>query len=715
MSESFFSASWYRVEGLRPRLRSHLRVHRHQYRGHTWYVLQDLATDRFHRFSPEAYALIGLMDGRRTVHEIWEQASERLGDEAPTQHDVIGLISQLHAGDALLFDQAPDMAELSNRSATQVRRKRYNQLANLFSWRSPLCDPDRFLTRWLPLVRPFISKMGLVLWTALVMGGVVLGGIHWPDLSHNFFDQALAPQNLVWLWLLFPLLKLCHELGHGFMAKAFGAEVHELGVMMLVCTPVPYVETTAAWGFRNKWHRILVSGAGMMVELALASLALLVWINAEPGVVRMLAYNTILIAGVSTVIFNANPLLRFDGYFMLMDFLEIPNMKHRAGRYFAYLTERYLLGQHEAELPEATVGERIWFVLYGAASSLYRIVVVVGILLFLGDQMPLLAVLFALFTGGMLVVVPIGKGLSFLLTSPRLHLIRARALATVVCLVAALAGVVGFIPVPFRTVTEGVVWLSDEAMVRAGTDGFVDRVVARPGSHVEAGEVLLLCTNVELRAQLSVLEARLQELRARHTEQEPTDRTKAQILEEEMKYVTQERDRIRERVDYLVVRSKQAGTFVVPREQDLPGKYVHQGDLIGQVLDLRTVTVRTLVPQQEIDLVRHQLEGVEVRLAEQVAKAQPASLVRLVPAATNQLPSPALGSQGGGQAPLAPADDKGLTALDRFFQADLTLPNSMALLDAGGRAYVRFDHGAMPLMSQWIRQLRQLFLARFNV
>lgn len=248
-------------------------------------------------------------------------------------------------------------------------------------------------------------------------------------------------------------------------------------------------------------------------------------------------------------------------------------------------------------------------------------------------------------------MVPIGKGLSFLLTSPRLHLIRARALATVVCLVAALAGVVGFIPVPFRTVTEGVVWLSDEAMVRAGTDGFVDRVVARPGSHVEAGEVLLLCTNVELRAQLSVLEARLQELRARHTEQEPTDRTKAQILEEEMKYVTQERDRIRERVDYLVVRSKQAGTFVVPREQDLPGKYVHQGDLIGQVLDLRTVTVRTLVPQQEIDLVRHQLEGVEVRLAEQVAKAQPASLVRLVPAATNQLPSPALGSQGGGQAP----------------------------------------------------------------
>ncbi|MCW5799847.1 MAG: hypothetical protein KIT40_15220 [Nitrospira sp.] len=715
MAESFFSASWYRVEGLKPRLRSHLRVHRHQYRGQTWYVLQDLATDQFHRFSTEAYGIIGLMDGRRTIQEIWEQASERLGDEAPTQNDVIGLISQLHASDALFFDAPPDMAELSKRSITQARRKRYTRLANLFSWRMPLCDPDRFLARFLPLVRPFISAPGLLCWGILVGMGLLCGGIYWTDLFHNFSDQALAPQNLVLLWLLFPLLKLCHELGHGFMAKAFGAEVHELGVMLLVFTPVPYVETTAAWGFRSKWQRILVSAAGMMVELALASLALIVWINAEPGIVRVLAYNTILIAGISTVLFNANPLLRFDGYYMLMDYLEIPNMKHRAGRYFSYLAERYLLGQPEAEMPQATIGERFWFLLYGTAASLYRIVVVVGILLFLGDQFPPVAILFAIFTGVMMIVVPLVKGANYLFTSPQLHRGRVRAVVTVVCLVAALTGLVGFVPVPFRTLTEGIVWLPDDAMVRAGTDGFVTQVVATSGAQVQAGEVLFICQNSDLLTQLNVLESRLQELKARHTEQEPQDRTKAAIIEEEMKYVSQERDRIRERVGHLIVRSKQAGTFVTTRAEDFPGKYVHQGDLMGQVLDLRTVTVRTVVAQGEIDLVRYQLQSVDVRLAERLSNTQPAALVRLVPAATNQLPSAALGSQGGGQIPLEPSDDKGLTAMGRFFQADLTLANSMALMDAGGRAYVRFNHGSIPLFTQWTRQLRQLFLARFNV
>ncbi len=314
-----------------------------------------------------------------------------------------------------------------------------------------------------------------------------------------------------------------------------------------------------------------------------------------------------------------------------------------------------------------------------------------------------------------MVVGPVVKGATYLFTSPRLHLVRTRAVVTVVCLVAALVGVVGFVPVPFRTVTEGIVWLSDDAMVRAETEGFVTQVVATPGSQVQAGDVLFICRNADLRAQLNVLNSRLQELKARHTEQEPNDRTKAAIIEEETKYVTQERDRIRERVERLVVRSKQSGTFVTPRAEDFPGKYVRQGDLMGQVLDLRTVTVRTVVPQGEIDLVRYQLESVDVRLAERLPATQPAALVRLVPAATKQLPSAALGSQGGGQVPLEPSDEKGLTAMGRFFQADLTLANSMGLMDAGGRAYVRFHHGWMPLSAQWTRQVRQLFLARFNV
>jgi putative peptide zinc metalloprotease protein len=120
MAGEFFSASWYRVERLKPRLRSHVRLLRQEYRGATWYVLQDLASERFHRFASAAYLLIGLMDGRRTVREIWEAATATLGDEAPSQDDVIRLLSQLHAADLLVCNVAPDAAELSQRAEPAV-------------------------------------------------------------------------------------------------------------------------------------------------------------------------------------------------------------------------------------------------------------------------------------------------------------------------------------------------------------------------------------------------------------------------------------------------------------------------------------------------------------------------------------------------------------------------------------------------------------------
>jgi len=712
----FFSPSWYRVSSLKPRLRTHLRLHRHQYRGQVWYVLQDFASDRFHRFPSQVYFVIALMDGRRTVHQIWEMAMARLGDDAPTQQEIITLISQLHAIDGLVMSgTVPDTAELTRRSAKQTRREWMSRLMNVFAWRFPLCDPDRFLTRFLPVVRPFLGPISAVAWLAVVSVAFVAGLTHWTDLSRDVMDQVMAPQNLVLLWLLFPIIKLVHELGHAFVTKVFGGEVHELGIMLLVFTPVPYVEASAAWGFENKWKRVLVGAAGMIVELFLAALALFIWLEAEPGIVRMSAYNVMLIAGVSTVLFNANPLLRFDGYYMLMDFLEIPNLKGRATRFFGWLYERYILLQREAEMPISTAGERAWFLAYASASSVYRVLVVVGILLFLGDRFPLAAVVFAGLTAVTMIGIPLVKGLNFLLTNPRLHRVRIRAVLTTACLVCGIVLIIGGVPVPFHTVAEGVVWLPDEAYVRAGTNGFVKEVIAKPGSRVELDEVLLICENPELAAQLDVTSQRLLELEARRTEKLPSDLVKAAILEEEIRYATQEHARARERADQLTVRSRRAGTFVAPVAVDLPGRFVHQGELLAHVVDLDTITVHAVVGQGEIDLIRHDLEQVEVRLAEGVTSAVQAVLHRIVPAASTQLPSAALGSEGGGSVPMDPSDPERTTAMQRVFEVDLVLASDVHVVNAGGRVYVRFAHQWRPFSSQWSRQLRQLFLSRFHV
>ncbi|MGH2360095.1 MAG: hypothetical protein ACRDGM_06075, partial [bacterium] len=440
-----------------------------------------------------------------------------------------------------------------------------------------------------------------------------------------------------------------------------------------------------------------------------------VWVSVEPGSVRTLAYNTILIAGISTVIFNANPLLRFDGYYILADFLEIPNLRQRANTYLGYLCERYLFGRDDAQAPHATSGERAWCVTYAVSSFLYRIVVVVAILLYLTDQLFVLGVLFAVMTAFTWFALPLGKGFKYLFTSPRIRRVRGRAVAVSAALTAVVVLVLALIPVPFRTRAEGVVWIPDEAIVRAEVDGFVERVVATPGSRVRPGDLLVLCHDFAVETDVKVLEAQLQEIKARIREQMVDDLVKAKMLEEEQHYIEERLARARERHTELVIRSKTGGTFVLPKADDLPGRFVKRGDVLAHVVDLGTITVRTIVDQNDIDLIRHEIRAVQVRLAERLAEPMTARVKRLVPAASIDLPSPALGSEGGGRVPLDPHDPKGQKSMKKLFQVDLELPAQHGVLNVGGRVYVRFDHGWDSLVAQWYRQGRQLFLARFNV
>jgi putative peptide zinc metalloprotease protein len=373
MDKSIFSPSWYRVAGLKPRLRSHLEIHRHHYRGELWYVLQDHSSGRLQRFTPAAYLLIGLMDGKRTVQEIWDAVRERLGEDAPTQEEVIRLFSQLHAVDALQADVLPDTTEMLKRFEKRRYSKWKQNLRSPLFMRFALLDPERFLAKFMPLVRPIYSWAGAIIWLAVVGYAVFLVGIHWPELTENIADRVLAPQNLFILWLTFPFLKAFHEFGHAFAVKKRGGEVHEMGIMLLVFTPIPYVDASAASAFRNKRERVLVGAAGMIVEIFLAAIALFVWINVEPGPVRAVTYNIILIAGISSLLFNGNPLLRYDAYYILGDLLEIPNLGSRGIRYVLYLLQRYLLGVRDTEPPMSAPGERAWFVTYTIAAFFYRI------------------------------------------------------------------------------------------------------------------------------------------------------------------------------------------------------------------------------------------------------------------------------------------------------------------------------------------------------
>jgi putative peptide zinc metalloprotease protein len=715
MSQSLFSPSWYRVAKLTPSLRAHAQIHRQEYRNETWYVLQDPTSERYHRFSPAAHFVIGLMDGKRTVQEIWDVALHKLGDDAITQDEFIQLLGQLHAADVLQCDVPPDTHEMFRRRERLRQRKWQQKVMSVFAWQIPLIDPERFLARFVGVVAPLFTKIGFVVWLLVVGGAVLVAGSHWTELTHSTFDQLLAPRNLIMIWLLFPVIKALHELGHAFAVKAFGGEVHEMGVMILVLTPVPYVDASAAWAFRSKWQRVVVGGAGMAVELVIAALALAIWVNAEPGTTRSLAYNTMLIAGVSTVAFNANPLLRFDGYYMLMDFLEIPNLRTRANQYLAYLAERHLFGRSDAQPPTSTRGERVWFVGFSVTSFVYRILVVLAILVYVGEISFLLGVIFAVLTATVWFAIPSIKIVDYLANSPRIRRVRSRAVTATALVVGGLLALIFVVPVPERTMTEGIVWVPDEGLVRAGADGFVQKIIAKPDTWVKKGNPLLEIYDRDIATEVRVLEARLQELQARHREQAVTDKVKAQILDEEMAYVRSKLEHAKERSGELIVNAKADGRFVLPRAVDLQGRYVHKGELMGHVVNIDTVTIRAVLSPEDIDLVRGSTKGVDVRLAERLGAPSHAKVARLVPGASQRLPSAALGTTGGGPLAVDPSDSSGRKTLQKFFEIELKLPPEERTLDVGGRAYVRFHHGWEPIGFQWYRKARQLFLSRFNV
>ncbi len=715
MSDTLFSPSWYRVAALKPRIRAHARILRQSYRGKVWFVLQDFAAERSHRFSPAAHHFIGLMDGDRTVQEIWESTSAYLGDEAPTQEEVIQLLGQLHAADALLCDVPPDTMEVFRRHERHERSLWKRRLWTPLALRFPLIDPDRFLERTMPWVQPLFGWFGILLWLAVVGTGVVLAASHWTDLTEDIGDRVFAPANLVLLWFVYPVVKSLHELGHAYATRRWGGEVHEIGVMLLVLTPVPYVDASSAWGFADKRKRMLVGAAGIAVELFLGALALFVWLAVEPGAVRAIAYNVMLISGVSTLLFNGNPLLRFDGYYVLADGLEIPNLGTRANQYLGYLLQRYVFGVGDAHCPAQSTGERIWMGVYGIASFVYRIFIMFVIITFIVGKFFFIGVLLAIWAVATQVLMPVGKGVAFLLNSPNLRRQRGRALAISALLALTVAGLLFVVPAPSWTRAEGVIWVPEEAEVRAGADCFVERLLAPVDSQVVSGQPLIQAEDPFLPAHVAVLEAQLQELVAQYDAALPTDRVQTAQILEEMDAVKADVKRSREREAELILHSSVSGRFVVANAVDLPGRFVSKGQLVGYVVEPKALTARVVLAQDDIAQVREHTRAVEVMLADWGADPVPAQIRREVPGASAQLPTAALGSSGGGRVPVDPRDSKGVTALGRIFQLDLTLPAEVRSAYLGARVFVRFDLGYEPAGFQMYRALRRLLLRQFNV
>jgi putative peptide zinc metalloprotease protein len=460
---------------------------------------------------------------------------------------------------------------------------------------------------------------------------------------------------------------------------------------------------------------MLVGAAGILVEAFLGSLALFVWLSVEPGNISAIAYSIMLIGGVSTVLFNGNPLLRFDGYHILGDALEIPNLGNRSNAYLMYLMQRYVLRARNATSPVTAPGERFWLPAYGLAAFAYRMFIMIAIVVFVASKFFFVGVLIAMWSLFALIVMPFWKAGKFLVSSPVLARRRGRAVLFSALAVGLLVAFFGLFPAPLRTQVEGVVWLPEQSMVRAGTDGTMVKLLAEPNSIVRAGDPLLELEDSFLPVRVRLLESRLEELEMTQALQRENDLVMAQNTREQIFEVQENLDRAIERLGKLTIRAPADGVFVVPADSDLPDQFLRQGQLVGYILNPEEFLVRIVVPQDHIALVRENTRGVRLRLAGDVSKVYDSAIARQVPGATDRLPNAALGTSGGGDVIVDPRDNEGLTTLQKVFQFDVSLPGDQVIEQVGGRVYVRFDHGTAPLGTQIYNAIRRLLLRQFNV
>ena len=502
---------------VRVRLRPNLIVTAQHQAGQTWHVVKDPVSLGYFRLDDRQRYLVGLMDGSRTLDDIQRLFEDRFRPDRLTLEELEHFTAQL-LNSGLAQNESPQAGRLLfERSEKQRRAVRQAAFLNFLNIKIPLFDPDALLTRLLPRVG-FLFTFGFL----LVACGIVLAALgllvtHWDEFLARLpsYREFFSWQTILWLWLALGLVKIVHELGHGLCCKAHGGEVHEMGFQLLIYFPALYCDVSDSWMLPRKWQRIAISLAGIYVELLVAAVATFTWWATDPAsVLHHLCLGLMIVCGVNTVVFNANPLMRFDGYHALSDWLEVPNLSSQATRIVQAGAMRWL-GMNTADdgLPAST--PRGFLTLYAIASYIYRWIVLAGTFWLLHgflEPRRLGAVWFALILASLGVMVgwPAFRLVRAIHRQGRLPDMKPVRLWISAGIVAAAVAVIALVPFPVKVQGIALLQVEPEHVQRVAVGevgGFLQELLVRDGQRVHAGDVVAVLTNPELEIRIRVNEA----------------------------------------------------------------------------------------------------------------------------------------------------------------------------------------------------------------
>jgi putative peptide zinc metalloprotease protein len=693
---------WYLISEQRFRRRAAIRAVPQTFRGEGFVVLSDKLSGQNLRLTARAEQVWHSIDGRRTVQDLWADLMAHSAS-APTQGEMVEWIMTLVSSGLILSDHDLDPKHLTDRAVKKRSQQIEAKAASPLSIKVPLLDPGNFIRTTFPVVAPLFTQAGGLLVICILLAGLVTAGLNLPALLSTADQGLLSQSGVVALLLAYPVMKALHEMAHAYTVHHFGGEVREAGVMLLIFFPVPYVDASEASAFAARQARMLVGAAGILTELVIAALALIAWSMIEPGVERAVLFSFVVMGTLSTLLFNGNPLLKFDAYYVLADWLELPNLATRSG---AYLSDRFLsrvLGLRAEVLPDPA--EARIFLIYGVLSLWYRLFLTLVISLVVSQIFFALGValaLWAIFSSVLWPLVKLArKGAGMARGQDR----QRRAFWRLAGLVVAVGGVGGLVPLPFSAAGYGQIVGLPVAELRIGSAGMITQPIAPDGMQVAVGEALLKVVNPEQTARQHALQmsAAVQSDNLLRGGLDLPDRQ--QIARDLVLLQTALRD-VTVLEDARTLRAGFAGRLVwVDGAPPKPGSHVARGDALGHIVTPKAIEIVVSFSAAFAGIVPASGAAAELRLPDGRVLSDRIDRVRVLDAGA-QVPEALLVSNGGRVPEMSDAPGRALApTLVAWISPDADLSAAI-----GQRVEARIVLPPAPLFQQVAFHLRRLFL-----
>ena len=730
------------------RVRPDLKARKQRYQGRVYWVVKDPVGLQYYRFEEEEFAILQMLDGQSSLEDIAEQFEAEFPPQTIRVEELQNFIGMLHRSGLVLTDTVGQGVQLKKRRDEKKWKEMIGAMSNILAFRMRGIDPERILNAMYPWVSWFFTPLATWLCIGLSLSALTLVVVQFDIFQAKLpsFESFFAAQNWLLIAGVLGVTKVIHEFGHGMSCKHFGGECHEMGVMFLVLTPCLYCNVSDSWMLPSRWNRAAIGAAGMWVEVVIASVATFLWWFSESGLLNYICLNIMFVSSVSTILFNANPLLRYDGYYILSDIMEIPNLRQKASSILSRKLGKWCLGLEEQEDPFLPKRNQGLFALYTVASFFYRWFVLLSILFFLNKVfepygLKVIGQMIAAVSMYGMLVMPFVKLYKYFKVPGRWSKVKKVRLLATLALVGSLITAAFLVPFPSKVICSFELRPRDATSVYVEVQGKVEEIAIEPGQEVAAGDLLFRLSNVDLdieivrlRGELAALEKELETLEQISFRDESAG-LQIETVRETLRAKSEQLEKNLTDAKRLEVRAPLAGTIIPPpAKREQPGSQranlaswsgtpldkknlgamlspETQHNLLCQIGDPNAWDAVLVIDQRDLDLV---VPGQEVRLMfEESAYNVFISQIEDIADDEMEVISPRLASTSGGFVPAQADPDGVVKPLSTSYQAGVPIDDQLGLFRSGLIGHARIETAPRTLASRLGRYLRRTF--RFDL